>query len=187
MELKYPATRYAITGLNAPIEPAMTKKMMDEMCEATISPGTGISTNTGYGSATSTGSTGSGSGYGTISNGNGAGGGGGSTLTGTISYSGYASSPAMPTFIYTYSSSTEESAPAVAQSDSPDLPPMVFNTFDENGNTVKMTVAPEASISASDVMKMCMLINMMTISPDSFSALAYVKKNGLARHFTYSS
>ena len=72
------------------------------------------------------------------------------------------------------------------QSNSPDLPPMTIVTADEHGNQVLMTVAPEPHVSTGDCMKLLMLMFAVTVEPEAFNALAYVKKNNLERHFKYS-
>lgn len=74
----------------------------------------------------------------------------------------------------------------VALSQSSDLPNISLMTWDENGNKVELTLKPEANISASDSLKLIMLVMAMSAAPYEFSALAYVKKNNLERHFTYS-
>lgn len=175
--MKYPTTKYSITGLGSPADIVMTKKMMDEMCEATIntnhSQGNG---STGYGSTGQSGAS-------TVT---------GNIGYGTLTYGITATAATAPVFISTGTfgsilADDEDGCEVKMQSDSPDLPEVVFNTFDENGNTVRMTVKPEANISSSDTMKMTMLMMAMMTSPESFNALAYVKKNGLAQHFTYTS
>ena len=72
------------------------------------------------------------------------------------------------------------------QSNSPDLPPMTIVTADEHGNRVDMTVSPEPNVSTGDCMKLLMLMFAVTVEPESFNALAYVKKNSLERHFKYA-
>lgn len=74
----------------------------------------------------------------------------------------------------------------VTSADSPDLPEMRIQTIDEHNRPVMMTLIPEPGISSSDTMKLMMLIMSMTVAPEKFNALAYVKKQNLERHFKWT-
>lgn len=73
-----------------------------------------------------------------------------------------------------------------ARSQLAELPEMTLMSWDENENEVQMTLTPEASITSSDALKIFMLVMAVSVAPDEFCALAYVKKNNLERHFKYS-
>lgn len=68
----------------------------------------------------------------------------------------------------------------------PDLPAMTIATWDENDKDVIMTLKPEGGISAADSLKIFSMLIVVMSDPDSFNALAYVKKHNLERHFSYS-
>ena len=75
-------------------------------------------------------------------------------------------------------------APSLSQSS--DLPNISLTTWDENENEIVLTLKPEGNISAADSLKLVMLVMAVSAAPYEFSALAYVKRNNLERHFTYS-
>lgn len=70
--------------------------------------------------------------------------------------------------------------------DTPNLPELVVVTSDEHDNVVRMTLSPEPNISNGELVKLFMFVTAMNFAPNSFNALAHVKKNSLERHFTYS-
>lgn len=108
------------------------------------------------------------------------------TANGTISGSVSSASISPSPVFYTYGSASTENYTLSTVSDSPDLPDITINTSDEHGNPVVMKIAPESNISASECMKMTMLMTALMSGGSSFNALAYVKKQNLERHFTFS-
>ncbi len=77
------------------------------------------------------------------------------------------------------------SAPEIKYSQSPKLPALSFVSVDEHGALVTLTLVPDASISASDVMKIFMLL--LAEDPAVFSTYAYIKLHNLERHFKFTS
>lgn len=75
-----------------------------------------------------------------------------------------------------------------AQTQNPDLPYIVLETYDINNTPVFMTMDPEyATMTPAEVTKLLMLIFCHTASSETFCALAFVKKNNLERHFTFKT
>lgn len=95
--------------------------------------------------------------------------------------------PTTPNYgYYTHSGSSGQVISSNLQGDSSDLPALVIPTSDEFGNKVNMTLAPEQGIMVGDLTKLMMMCWAVNLNASSFNALAYVKKNNLERHFTYS-
>ena len=68
-----------------------------------------------------------------------------------------------------------------------ELPAMTFNTTDENGRAVTMTLSPESDISSRELTKIFMLsLSMIHGTGGRTNSLAYVKKHNLERHFKYA-
>lgn len=72
------------------------------------------------------------------------------------------------------------------QKQTADLPSMVWDCRDENGTMIHMELKPEGTISASDSLKIMMLIQASTSHPLLFSPYMYIKKHNLERHFKFS-
>ncbi len=89
---------------------------------------------------------------------------------------------------YGYYTHTGASGKVIASSSSneADLPALVIPSSDEFGNKVNLTLNPEPGIMNGDLTKLMMMCWAVNLSPGSFNALSYVKKNNLERHFTYS-
>ena len=72
-----------------------------------------------------------------------------------------------------------------SRSTSPELPPMYFQSIDENQVPVILTLQPESSISSAELMRLLMLLVAYSQDGDKFSVYAYVKTHNLERHFTF--
>jgi hypothetical protein len=65
------------------------------------------------------------------------------------------------------------------------LPNLTMTGYEMDGNPVSMTVSPEAGISSIEAVRLMMLMFVVTNAPGNVNPLAYVRKQGLERHFTY--
>lgn len=65
----------------------------------------------------------------------------------------------------------------------PDLPPVVFNDYDETGRCVTMTLEFDPAFGHGDLAKIAMLLFAHQTNPSAFSVHAYVRKHALFRHF----
>jgi hypothetical protein len=68
----------------------------------------------------------------------------------------------------------------------PDLPSIRITGYDDQKNPVKMEVTPERSISAYESLQITMMLVTLTAGANDFNPLAFVKKNNLERHFSFS-
>lgn len=66
------------------------------------------------------------------------------------------------------------------------LPEMMFNTFDDADQPIKLTLKPEGSIGAYEALQLAMMIQASITSPRQFSVYKFVTKNNLERHFKFS-
>lgn len=65
------------------------------------------------------------------------------------------------------------------------LPNLTMTGYELNGDQVQMTISPEAAISPIEAVRLMMLMFVVTNAPGNVNPLAYVRKQGLERHFTY--
>lgn len=73
------------------------------------------------------------------------------------------------------------------QSDSAELPPQVLYTEDDSGNQLRMTLAPEYSISTHEALQLMLLLQATATNPRAFSAYRFVKSKNLERHFKFEA
>jgi hypothetical protein len=73
------------------------------------------------------------------------------------------------------------------QSDSAELPPQVLYTEDDSGNQIRMTLAPEYSISTHEALQLMLLLQATATNPRAFSAYRFVKSKNLERHFKFET
>jgi hypothetical protein len=69
---------------------------------------------------------------------------------------------------------------------SPELPPVRFETADESGTPVTMTLRPEGTITNAELMRLVMLLASYDVDElPAFSVHAYARRHSLERHFAY--
>lgn len=95
----------------------------------------------------------------------------------------------LSTITYTYSPldiTSKAPTSSSSTSSSPFLPEMTLLGRDEQGHEVKMKLDPERDIAPFE----CMLVTMLLINycenKNQFCPLAFVKRQGLERHFHFS-
>jgi hypothetical protein len=71
--------------------------------------------------------------------------------------------------------------------DNPDLPSTVFTTYNDAGDRVTLTLAPESDISARESLLIARMIHAATTNPSSFSVFHFVRKQNLERHFKFAA
>jgi hypothetical protein len=82
---------------------------------------------------------------------------------------------------------TGQMAPSIkARSTDPDLPSIYLYGHDEAGNKVRMELIPERSISPYESIQLSMMLVCSAAGANDFCPLAFVKKNNLERHFSFS-
>lgn len=64
--------------------------------------------------------------------------------------------------------------------------PSITVLEDEGGQKIAARLEPDSGISVSDMMKIFMLVHTIPSADHSFSALAFIRKNNLERHFRFS-
>lgn len=72
------------------------------------------------------------------------------------------------------------------QKQTADLPSIEWSCKDDTGQLIRMKLEPEGTISASDSLKIMLLLQSSNAFPLAFSPYLYIKKHNLERHFKFS-
>lgn len=107
------------------------------------------------------------------------------TFSNTVASNGGVSSGSINTSGSGFISGSSFSFATTAKPLSDFLPNLTMTGYELNGDKVQMTISPEASISPIEAVRLMMLMLVVTNVPGNVNPLAYVRKQGLERHFTY--